>query len=83
EYPPSVDGMVIDDYVDWLRFSMLSVVTTLPSLSMPAGFTQEGLPVGLQLVGPPRGEARLLQVAQALEERLALPTGPIEPRAAA
>lgn len=79
EYPPQVDGQIIDDYVDWLRFSFLSVVTTLPALSMPVGFTDGGLPVGLQLVGPPRGEARLLQVALAVEERLALGAGPVDP----
>lgn len=79
EYPPEVDGEPVTDYVDWLRFSFLSPTTTLPALSMPAGFTSEGLPVGLQLVGPPRGEARLLQVALAIEERLGLPVGPIDP----
>lgn len=80
EYPPFVDGTPIEDYVDWLRFSFLSVVTSLPALSMPAGFTEAGLPVGLQLIGPARGEARLLQVALAVEERLGLGAAPVDPR---
>ncbi len=79
EYPPVVDGVKMGDYVEWLRFSFLSTTTGLPSLSMPAGFTPEGLPVGIQLIGPPRGEARLLQVAQAIEDRLGLPAGPVDP----
>ncbi|MDJ0820594.1 MAG: amidase family protein [Paracoccaceae bacterium] len=79
EYPPFVDGQPVNDYVEWLRFSFLAPTTTLPALSMPAGFTAEGLPVGLQLIGPPRGEARLLQVALAVEERLALGCSPIDP----
>jgi len=79
EYPTRVDGAPLTDYIDWLRFSFLSTTTTLPSLSMPAGFTAEGLPVGLQLIGPPRGEARLLQVALAIEERLGLGCRPIDP----
>ncbi len=79
EYPPEVDGEPMSDYIDWLRFSFLATTTTLPALSMPAGFTAAGLPVGLQLVGPPRGEARLLQVALAVEERLGLRVGPIDP----
>jgi len=79
EFPPQVDGQPVTDYVDWLRFSFLALTTTLPALSMPAGFTASGLPVGLQLIGPPRGEARLLQVALAIEERLGLPAGPIDP----
>ena len=79
EFPPTVDGEAVEDYVDWLRFSFLSPTTTLPALSMPAGFTEAGLPVGLQLIGPPRGEARLLQVALLIEDRLNLPSGPIDP----
>ena len=79
EYPPSVDGVEMEDYVEWLRFSFLSTTTGLPSIAMPAGFTPQGLPVGIQLIGPPRGEARLLQVARAVEERLNLPAGPLDP----
>ncbi len=79
EFPTIVDGEPMEDYVDWLRFSFLATTTALPALSMPAGFTAEGLPVGLQLVGPPRGEARLLQVAAAIEDRLGLPSTPIDP----
>ena len=80
EYPPMVDGVKMGDYVEWLRFSFLATTTGLPSLSMPAGFTSEGLPVGVQLIGPPRGEARLLQVALAVEDSLNLPVGPIDPK---
>lgn len=79
EYPTVVDGEPLSDYIDWLRFSFLSTTTTLPALSMPAGFTAGGLPVGLQLIGPPRGEARLLQVALAIEDRLNLGCRPIDP----
>ncbi|MCY3879285.1 MAG: amidase family protein [Rhodobacteraceae bacterium] len=79
EYPPSVDGVIMDDYVEWLKFSFLATTTGLPALSMPAGFTSRGMPVGIQLIGPPRGEARLLQVARALEQRLDLPSVPIDP----
>jgi amidase len=52
-----------------------------PALSLPCGFTRAGLPVGLQLVGRPRGEAALLAAAAALEEQLGLAALlPIEPR---
>lgn len=80
EYPPEIDGKPVTDYVDWLKFSFLSVATSLPALSMPAGFTPEGMPVGLQLIGPPRGEAKLLAVAKAIEDALGGPLGPIDPR---
>ena len=79
EYPTSVDGEGLTDYVDWLRFSFLATSTALPAISLPAGFTKSGMPVGVQLVGPPRGEARLLQVAMAVQEAVALPARPIDP----
>ncbi|MDE0114191.1 MAG: amidase [Albidovulum sp.] len=79
EYPPIIDGVPMRDYVEWLRFSFLATTAALPALSMPCGFTPKGMPVGIQLIGPPRGEARLLQVAYAIEQRLNLPLGPIDP----
>lgn len=79
EYPARVDGVPIGTYEEWLRFSFLATTTLLPALAMPAGFTQAGLPVGVQLIGPPRGETRLLQTALFIEEALGLPAGPIDP----
>jgi amidase len=80
EYPSSVDGHPVSDYVDWLRFSFLSTTSSLPSLSMPVGFNDDGMPVGLQLIGPPRGEAKLLSVARAIEVAVEFAGGPIDPR---
>lgn len=79
EYPTEVAGKPSRDYLDWLGFAFLATVCGLPALSLPVGFTPNGLPVGLQLIGPPRGEARLLQVAHRLEQALALDTTPIDP----
>ncbi|SHG88337.1 amidase [Marivita hallyeonensis] len=79
EYPTEVAGQKMNDYIDWLRFAFLSTVAGLPALSLPVGFTASGLPVGLQLIGPPRGEGRLLQVAHSLEQALALPVTLIDP----
>lgn len=82
EYPRQINGKPLADfYVDWLRFSFLSTTTGLPSLSMPVGFTKSGMPVGLQLIGGPRGEARLLQVARVIEQCVGfLGKTPIDPR---
>lgn len=68
EYPKSVNGARMGDYVEWLKLSFLATTVTLPAISIPCGFTRSGMPVGMQLIGPPRGEARLLQVARYLEE---------------
>jgi amidase len=51
-----------------MRSAYLITVTGCPAISVPAGFTPEGWPVGIQLVGPARGERRLLEVARAFEE---------------
>lgn len=79
EFPPEIAGQPSRDYLDWLRFAFLASVCGLPALSLPVGFLPGGLPVGLQLIGRPRGEARLLQIARHLEEALALPATPIDP----
>lgn len=80
EYPPMVNGEPVDDYVGWLRFSFLATTTGLPALSIPVGRTKSGMPVGLQLIGPPRGEAKLLAVASVLENVIGFSNvGPIDP----
>ncbi|GAA4225476.1 amidase [Sagittula marina] len=79
EYPTEIAGHPARDYLDWLGFAFLATLTGLPALSLPVGFTPSGLPVGLQLIGPPRGEARLLQIARRLEQALALSATPIDP----
>ncbi|NUS51612.1 MAG: amidase [Nocardioidaceae bacterium] len=67
EYPADINGEPQPTYLDWMRSCYLVTVTGCPAVSVPAGFTDEGWPVGLQLVGPHRAERRLLEVAQAFE----------------
>ena len=56
------------NYVEWLSIAYAITITGHPALSVPAGFTKDGLPVGLQIVGGPRGEAKLLSAANLYEE---------------
>ena len=79
EFPTEVDGQSLDDYLDWLRFSNLSTVTGLPAMSLPVGFMPDGMPMGIQLIGPNRGEGKLLAVARTIEQMLALKNTPIDP----
>jgi amidase len=67
EYPSAINGVPQEDYLDWMRSAYLITVTGCPAVSVPAGFTHEGWPVGIQLVGPARGERRLLEIAHAYE----------------
>jgi amidase len=78
-----VMGHRFDNYVDWLGITYMVTLIGCPALSLPCGFTAAGLPVGLQLVGRPRGEAPLLAAAALLEAELGL-AGllPIDPRPA-
>ena len=54
-------------YLEWMRSSSRITMTAHPALSLPAAFTPEGLPVGLQLVGRRRGELDLLRLAAGIE----------------
>ena len=62
-----IDGHPQNTYLDWMASAYLISVTGLPAISVPAGFTPDGLPVGLQLVGRRRADWALLGVAHAVE----------------
>lgn len=79
-YVEEINGKKLSNYIEWLSLTYAITVTGCPALSLPCGFTKSGLPVGLQLVGKPRGEAALLRQAAALEQELGLPRAPIDPR---
>ncbi|MEE9454963.1 MAG: amidase [Paracoccaceae bacterium] len=79
EYPTEINGQPLGDYLDWLGFSNLATVTGLPAISLPVGYLPDGMPMGIQLIGPNRGEAKLLAVARAFELILNLPKTPIDP----
>jgi amidase len=68
EYPTEVAGVPQADYLGWMRSCTLVSATGCPALSLPGGFTPDGLPVGLQLVAAPRADRRLLEVAHAVEQ---------------
>src|SRR6266567_3612180 len=62
-----IDGVPQHTYLDWMASAYLISATGLPAISVPAGFTPQGLPVGLQLVGRRRADWPLLAVAHAFE----------------
>ena len=65
--------------MDWLRFAFLATTTGLPAISVPVGPGPRGLPIGIQLIGKPRGEAALLAAAAAFETVTGGPKTPIDP----
>lgn len=80
-YIAELNGHSFPSYIDWVTIAYAITLTACPALSLPCGFTADGLPVGLQIIGPPRGEAKLLAAAAMLEDELGLSgAGPIDPR---
>ena len=69
EYADEIDGVPMGSYIEWMRSNSRISVLGCPALSIPAGFSAAGLPVGLQLVARPFAERALLEVAHALELR--------------
>jgi amidase len=79
-YVAECAGHTFDNYVEWLAIVYAITLVCCPALSLPCGFTASGLPVGLQIVAAPRGEAQLLAGARVLEDILGLRgTTPIDP----
>jgi len=77
-----VDGVKFDNYIAASMTTSSITLTACPALSLPAGFTEDDRPVGLQMVGRPHDEARLLAAAALLEELTGLSRLlPIDPRA--
>ena len=81
-YPTEIDGIAMKDYLAWMQSCARITVTGCPALSLPAGFSPDGLPIGMQIVAPVRAEARLLAFAKSVEAATGYAqTGPDLPRA--
>jgi amidase len=68
EYPTEIGGEPMDNYLEWMRSCTLITPTGCPALSVPGGFTTDGLPVGLQIVAAPRDDRRVLEIGHAFEQ---------------
>ena len=68
EYPTTVAGQPLSNYLEWMSPCSSITVTGLPAISVPAGFDADGLPTGLQIVGRQRADFSVLQMAHAFEQ---------------
>ena len=66
-YPAEINGQPLANYTQWFFLTYAISLTGLPAISVPCGFTKDGLPVGLQIVGRRRQEAAVLAAAAAFE----------------
>ena len=67
-YPTSIAGTPMTNYIDWMRSCWYITFMSNPAISVPAGFTSAGLPVGIQIVGRHHDEWSVLQLAHAFEQ---------------
>lgn len=66
-WPTAIDGVSMETYIAWMKSAYWISTTFRPAASVPAGFTADGLPVGLQIVGPVGRDDRVLRAAEAFE----------------
>jgi amidase len=67
-WPTSIEGVAMEHYIAWMKSTYWITSTFCPAISVPAGFTPEGLPVGIQIVGRYRDDLGVLQLANAFEQ---------------
>jgi amidase len=67
-WPTEIDGVRMENYLSWMKSAYWITTTFCPAISVPAGFTDDGLPVGIQLVGRYRDDFGVLQFAHAFEQ---------------
>jgi amidase len=67
-YPTEIAGVKFDNYIDWMKSCWYISATGNPAASVPGGFTSEGLPIGVQIVGRNKEDFSVLQMAHAFEQ---------------
>ncbi|MGE5304984.1 MAG: amidase [Alphaproteobacteria bacterium] len=67
-WPKEIEGVKMEHYIAWMKSAYWISATFRPAISVPAGFTDEGLPVGIQIVGRYRDDFKVLQLAHAFEQ---------------
>jgi amidase len=72
EWVKEINGVTMKTYIDWMATCYAISLTGLPAISVPCGFTPDGLPIGLQIVGRPRRDLDVLKLAYAFEQHAGL-----------
>jgi amidase len=68
-FPTEINGKKFANYIEWIAPAFLITLVSLPAASVPAGLTKNGLPVGLQIVGPRFEEPKILSIAKIVQQR--------------
>jgi len=68
EWPREINGVAMDNYISWMQSAYWISATYGPAISVPAGFSEEGLPVGIQIAGARGNDAGVLHLARLFEQ---------------
>ena len=68
DWPTEIEEVKMEHYIAWMKSAYWISATFCPAISVPAGFTVDGLPVGIQIVGRYRDDLGVLQIAHAFEQ---------------
>jgi amidase len=68
DWPREINGVRMENYLDWMKSAYVITSTFCPAISVPAGFTEDELPVGIQIVGRYRDDLGVLQLAHGFEQ---------------
>jgi amidase len=74
-WPKEIAGRKMDSYHRWLEVSMFATLAGCPAVAVPAGFDPQGRPIGVQLIGPPRGDLAVLRAAALCEKLMPWTSG--------
>ncbi|HEY8054082.1 MAG TPA: amidase [Steroidobacteraceae bacterium] len=66
-WPQEIAGAKMQTYHEWMKCVLPITMSGCPALAAPAGFSERGLPIGIQIVGPNRAELACLQLAHAYD----------------
>lgn len=67
-FPSEIAGRKLDNYIDWVAPTFIVTLAGFPAASVPAGKSKQGLPVGVQIVGPRFSEPQILGLAKLIQE---------------
>ena len=67
-WPSHINGIEMDTYHRWMEVVIYATLAGLPCISVPVGFSSDGLPMGMQLIGRPHGDGTVLRLAHAYEQ---------------
>jgi len=79
-YPEEPEGLAIPEYYRWLAVAYATTMTTLPVITLPVATAENGMPIAVQLVGKPWGEAALFKIAYKIEQIVGRNNAPVDPR---